>query len=90
MASPGPYVLLAVHAAGPEVEHGIAPQLFGIPANEDTWQTAGPGMSSLFATVNEWGGCLWASQEGPDALAFEIYLPRVMAAPDDSTDGARR
>ena len=90
MASPGPYVLLAVHAAGPEVEHGIAPQLFGIPANEDTWQTAGPGMSGLFAMVNEWGGCLWASQEGPDALAFEIYLPRVMAGRDASPGGARR
>ena len=90
MASPGPYVLLAVHAAGPEVEHGIAPQLFGIPANEDTWQTAGPGMSGLFAMVNEWGGCLWASQEGPDALAFEIYLPRVMAGRDAFPGGARR
>ena len=90
MASPGPYVLLAVHAAGPEVEHGIAPQLFGIPANEDTWQTAGPGMSGLFAMVNEWGGCLWASQEGPDALAFEIYLPRVMAGRDASPGGAGR
>jgi len=90
MASPGPYVLLAVHAAGPEVEHGIAPQLFGIPANEDTWQTAGPGMSGLLAMVNEWGGCLWASQEGPDALAFEIYLPRVMAGRDASPGGARR
>jgi len=90
MASPGPYVLVAVHAAGPEVEHGIAPQLFGIPANEDTWQTAGPGMSGLFAMVNEWGGCLWASQEGPGALAFEIYLPRVMAGRDASPGGARR
>jgi PAS domain S-box-containing protein len=90
MASPGPYVLLAVHAAGPEVEHGIAPQLFGIPANEDTWQTAGPGMSALYAMVNEWGGCLWASQEGPDALAFEILLPRVMAGRDASADGAQR
>jgi hypothetical protein len=90
MASPGPYVLLAVHAAGPEVELGIAPQLFGIPANEDTWQTAGPACRVSLPTVNEWGGCLWASHEGPDALAFEIYLPRVMAAPDDSTDGARR
>jgi PAS domain S-box-containing protein len=90
MASPGPYVLLAVHAAGPEVEHGTAPQLFGVPANEDTWQTAGPGMSGLFAMVNDWGGCLWASKEGPDALAFEIYLPRVMAERDTSPSGAQR
>ena len=90
MASPGPYVLLAVHAAGPEVEQGIAPQLFGIPANGDMWQTAGPGMSGLFAVVNEWGGCLWASQEGPDALAFEIYLPRVMAGYDASAVGVQR
>jgi PAS domain S-box-containing protein len=90
MASPGPYVLLAVHAAGPEVEHGIAPQLFEIPANEDTWHTAGPGMSGLFAMVNEWGGFLWASQEGPDALAFEIYLPRVMAGRDASPTGAQQ
>jgi hypothetical protein len=40
--------------------------------------------------VNEWGGCLWASQEGPDALAFEIYLPRVMAGRDASPGGGRR
>ena len=70
--------------------HGIAPQLFGIPANEETWQSAGPGMSGLFDMVNEWGGYLWATQEGPDALAFEVYLPRVTADRDASPRGARK
>ena len=90
MASPGPYVLLAVHASGPGVDRDIAPQLFGIPANEETWQSAGPGMSGLFDMVNEWGGYLWAAQEGPDALAFEVYLPRVTADRDATPRGARK
>jgi hypothetical protein len=90
MASPGPYVLLAVHASGPGVDAGIAPHLFGIPANEETWQTAGPGMSGLFEMVNEWGGYLWASQEGPDAIAIEVYLPRVTTGRDASSGGARK
>jgi len=61
-----------------------------IPANEETWQSAGPGMSGLFDMVNEWGGYLWAAQEGPDALAFEVYLPRVTADRDATPRGARK
>jgi PAS domain S-box-containing protein len=74
----GPYVLLSVHTSGPSVEAGLPPELFGVPAPEATWRAAGPGMAALFQTVAEAGGYLWAIQENRNAVAFEIYLPRVV------------
>jgi PAS domain S-box-containing protein len=73
----GPYVLLSVHTSGPSVESGLPAELFGAPAGEATWRGAGPGMAALFRTVADAGGYLWAIQENRNAVAFEIYLPRV-------------
>jgi PAS domain S-box-containing protein len=74
----GQYVLLSVHTSGPSVESGLPRELFGVPAGEATWRSAGPGMAALFQTVAEAGGYLWAIQENRNAVAFEIYLPRVV------------
>jgi hypothetical protein len=78
----GQYVLLSVHTSGPSVESGLPAELFGAPAGEATWRAAGPGMAALFGAVADAGGYLWAIQENRNAVAFEIYLPRVTVKPE--------
>jgi PAS domain S-box-containing protein len=79
VAAPGAYVLVALHAKGPNVQSGMPPDLLGASATAHQWESAGPGMAGVFEIVSEAGGYFWARREGTDALAFEVYLPRAMA-----------
>jgi hypothetical protein len=77
LMAPGPYLLVALHAKGLNANSGIADGLFGVPASAHLWAGAGPGMVGVFDLVAQSGGYLWARKEGIDAVAFEVYLPRV-------------
>ena len=74
---PGGYVLLAWHATGPGVDASTPPGLVGSPSGEAGWRAAGPGMATVYRLAAAAGGYLWATSEGPDAAAFEVYLPRA-------------
>ena len=84
-ASPGGYVLVALHAAGAGVHAGLPDALVGTPAAADTWRAAGPGLGAAVQLAQSAGGHAWATREGPAAVAFEIYLPRVQAPPEEET-----
>lgn len=77
---PGAYILLACHASGPGVEAGTPAALVGAPSGEAAWRAAGPGMATVYRVAAAAGGYLWATSEGPDAAAFEVYLPRAGTA----------
>jgi PAS domain S-box-containing protein len=79
-AGPGAHVLLALHVSGPGVDTGLPAALFGAPAGENEWRAAGPGMAGLHHAVQAAGGHLWATREGSDAIAFEVYLPSVTSS----------
>jgi len=74
---PGTYVLLALHAAGPGVAGGLPAGLFGVPPDQQLWRAAGPGMASVYSIIMNCGGYVWVAHEGRDAIAFELYFPRV-------------
>jgi PAS domain S-box-containing protein len=78
---PGAYVLLALHASGPGVAAGLPAAMFGAPPDQQLWRAAGPGMSSVYSMIMNCGGYVWVAHEGRDAIAFELYFPRV-PAPD--------
>jgi PAS domain S-box-containing protein len=75
--SVGAHVLVAVHVSAPAVDSGLPAALFGASADENEWRAAGPGMAGLFQAVQAAGGHLWATREGDDTIAFELYLPSV-------------
>jgi PAS domain S-box-containing protein len=77
----GTYVLLGLHASGPGVASGLPAGIFGMPPDAQLWRSAGPGMASVYSTIMNAGGYVWIAHEGRDAMAFELYFPRV-AAPD--------
>ena len=74
---PGSYVLLALHASGPGVAGGLPAGIFGVPPDQQLWRAAGPGMASVYSTIMNCGGYAWVAHEGRDAIAFELYFPRV-------------
>ena len=74
---PGGYTLLALHATGPGVAGGLPAGVFGMPPDQQLWRAAGPGMGSVYSTIMNSGGYVWVAHEGRDAIAFELYLPRV-------------
>ena len=78
--SPGAHVLLALHVSGPGVDSGLPAALFGAPAAGREWRAAGPGMGGLHQAVQAAGGHLWATREGSDSIAFEVYLPSVTSS----------
>ena len=78
--SPGAYVLLALHVSGPGVYTGLPAALFGASADEKEWRAAGPGMAGLHQAVQAAGGHVWATREGADTIAFEVYLPSVTSS----------
>ena len=78
--SPGAYVLLALHVSGPGVYTGLPAALFGASADEKDWRAAGPGMAGLHQAVQAAGGHVWATREGADTIAFEVYLPSVTSS----------
>jgi PAS domain S-box-containing protein len=82
-ASPGPYVLIALHVAGGGVETRMPAEIFGVPGTLDTWRAAGPGLASVLQLAHAAGGHAWVTKEGPEAVAFEVYLPRVEPDPDE-------
>lgn len=77
---PGSYVLLGLHASGPGVAGGLPAGIFGMPPDPQLWRAAGPGMASVYSTIMNAGGYLWIAHEGRDAIAFELYFPRVPTA----------
>jgi PAS domain S-box-containing protein len=78
----GSYVLLALHASGPGVASGLPAAMFGVPPDQQLWRVAGPGMASVYSMIMNCGGYVWVTHEGRDAIAFELYFPRV-PAPDE-------
>jgi PAS domain S-box-containing protein len=76
----GAHVLLALHVSGPGVETGLPAALFGASADEKEWRAAGPGMAGLHRAAQAAGGHLWATREGADTIAFELYLPSVTSS----------
>ena len=54
--------------------------LFGASADEKEWRAAGPGMAGLHRAAQAAGGHLWATREGADTIAFELYLPSVTSS----------
>jgi hypothetical protein len=74
---PGSYVLLGLHASGPGVAGGLPAGIFGTPPDQQLWRAAGPGMGTVYSTIMNCGGYVWVAHEGRDAIAFELYFPRV-------------
>jgi PAS domain S-box-containing protein len=84
-ASPGAYVLIALHVAGAVVDTGLPAAIFGAPGSIDVWRAAGPGLAGVLQLAHSAGGHAWVTKEDPEAVAFEIYLPRVEPDPDEVT-----
>ena len=59
---------------------GLPAALFGASAADRDWRAAGPGMGGLHQAVQAAGGHLWATREGSDSIAFEVYLPSVTSS----------
>jgi PAS domain S-box-containing protein len=76
----GPYVVVALHAAGPAVEQRVPETLVTPIAADDAWSAAGPALAAVHRLAFDAGGHLWLCREREDAVSFELYLPRALAA----------
>ena len=47
----------------------------------------GPGMAGLHQVVQAAGGHMWATREGSDSVAFEVYLPGVTSSTPAASPG---
>jgi len=79
--SPGPYVRLTVRDTGPGIAPDVCPRIF-----EPFFTTKGPsegtgmGLSVVHGIVVSHGGAIAVTNAPGQGAAFEVYLPRLLAA----------
>jgi hypothetical protein len=73
--TPGQYVLVAAHVNGEGATANLPKELFE-SADVRTWQHAGAGLDSASEAIRSAGGFIWLAPEGPEGVAFELYVPR--------------
>jgi two-component system, cell cycle sensor histidine kinase and response regulator CckA len=75
---PGSYVMLAVHDTGCGMNEEIQSHLFE-PFFTTKEKAAGLGLATIYGTVKQSGGYIWASSKPGRGSTFTIHLPRVDA-----------